>query len=104
MTKDASYNNPGAGYVLNSYAFHCKSLISVLQSYLPPGFDKSKIESIFTEVITNENHHNDILLLSETTEKIRKRVLISSTFATALKVKHVLRIFRELRQCKVLAP
>ena len=75
-------------------------------SYLPVGFDKNKAESLFTETVSTEAHQREFepLLLMESTEKIRKRVLISSTFATASRAKHILRIFRDLRNCKTLAP
>ena len=100
-TKDAQTNTPGQNYALNSYAFHSRQLINTLSTFLPAGFDKSKVESIFVEISTNDNmHHPEFLLFSENTDKIRKRVLISSTFATAYRTKHVFKIFEGLRNCK----
>lgn len=89
--------------MLNSYAFHSRPLINTLLAYLPAGFEKGKVEAIFTES-TQSDLHGDILLLSENTEKIRKRALISSTYATAYRVKHFLRVFKDLRAVKALAP
>ena len=93
MSKEAStINNPGAQYALNSYAFHSKQLTGTLQTFLPHGFDKSKIEHLFIETISTEAHHN-IPLFQDTSDKIRKRVLISSTYATASKTKNIVKIF-----------
>ncbi len=104
MTKEAQQNNPGAIYILNSYAFHCRQLINTLSSYLPVGFEKSKIENLFVEIVNNENHGTfELMLLSESTERIRKRVLISSTFASAYKTKSAIEIYSQLRNCKTRA-
>lgn len=74
-------------------------------AYLPPGFDKSKVEQLFVETgEKNKGGEFELLLLSENTDKIRKRVLLSSTYGTALRVKHVLKVFSELRRCKTIAP
>jgi len=104
FTKEASQNIPGAQYVLNSYAFHCRPLINSMSAFLPAGFDKGKVELLFVEGTEKEKKEFDLLLLSENTDKIRKRVLISSTFGTAYKVKHVMNIFKELRNSKTQAP
>ena len=68
-TKDAQTNTPGQNYALNSYAFHSRQLINTLSTFLPAGFEKSKvlqsflnnrlflckqIESIFVEISTND--------------------------------------------------
>ena len=103
-TKEAQMSIPGQSYLLNSYAFHSRQIINTLTAFLPAGYEKSKIESIFVELPNNDNMHQDLGLYSESTDKIRKRVLISSTFATAYRTKHVLRIFQDLRNCKVLSP
>ena len=68
-------------------------------TYLPVGFDKSKIETLFIENNQTLDGHQNLLehFLQESTEKIRKRALISSTFATALRAKHVIKIFKHLR-------
>lgn len=52
----------------------------------------------------NANAFDQIPLLSESTDKIRKRVLLSSTFASAYHQKQVLNIFGDLRNCKTVAP
>lgn len=58
MTKESMMNNPGAQYVLNSYAFHSKPLINTLLTFLPSGFEKSKVEQIFVENSnSSDNHH-----------------------------------------------
>ena len=57
MTKEAQANNPGSSYVLNSYAFHCRPLINTISTFLPAGFEKSKIENLFVETNEKENHN-----------------------------------------------
>ena len=71
---------------------------------MPQGFEKHKIEQLFIETGEKGKAEFELLLLSENTDKIRKRVLLSQQFGTALKVKHVLKIFSELRRCKETAP
>ena len=103
MTKEAVTNMTGGQYVLNSYAFHSRQIISTLSSYLPAGFEKSKIENLFVE-IDKESDQFEKLLFTDNPDKIRKRALISSTFATAYRVKHVTKVFQDLRNCKLTAP
>ena len=101
MAKEAALHNPGVHYILNSYAFHCRQLRNTLQTLLPPGFEKSKIEQIFVDPNAGEQHE---LLNQDNTEKIRKRVLISSTFGTASKANRIIRVFSDLRNCKSITP
>ena len=61
---------------------------------LPLGVDKRYVEKIFLDHGNNENDINHIH--SEMTDKIRKRVLLSSNYSTAFKTKHVVEIFEEL--------
>ena len=94
MTKEGvgAINAPSA---LNSYAFHCRPLINTLSAFLPAGFEKSKIESLFLE------EHEQHFLLSDTQDKIRKRMLISASYGTAYKVKHVVKTFYDLRNSRI---
>jgi len=56
LTREAEYSNPGTSYTLNSYAYRSRELINTLLSYLPIGFDKSKVEQIFIEAVSSESH------------------------------------------------
>ena len=80
-------------------------MINVLTTFLPVGFDKSRIENLFVESVQDHGQFTfEQILMVESTEKIRKRVLISATFGTAFKAKHVTKIFSDLRNCKLVAP
>ena len=82
--------------VLNSYAFHCRPLINTISAFLPAGFEKNKIESLFLE----EHEHEHHFLISDNQDKIRKRMLISAPYGTAYRVKHVVKTFYDLRNSK----
>jgi hypothetical protein len=94
-------NAGGTGqYALNSYAFHSRSLINTLCSFMP-GFDRTKIESIFIEAKEAELEAANPLLITNTEEKVRrKRVLISSDYKTAYKVKNIFDVYYELNQSR----
>lgn len=98
LVKEAN-NAGGTGqYALNSYAFHPKSLINSLQSFLNNA-DTKKIESLFVDGKDEEKETLNPLLNNNTDEKVkRKRVLISSDYKTAFKVKQVFDVYYELNQ------
>ena len=108
MTKESQVTNPSVNYGLNSYALHCKQLINTIHAFLPPGFDKNKIDSIFVENTKDEKTvtllHDMFTVPNQNEGTIRKRVLNSSTFATAYKVRNILTVFKDLRYCKTNAP
>ena len=93
LTKE-SQNTVLGNYQLNSYAFHSRSLINTLMTVLPLGVDKRYVEKIFLDHGGTENDITHIH--SDMTDKIRKRVLLSSNYSTAFKSKHVVEIFEEL--------
>lgn len=68
-----------------------------------PSLERVKIEGLFTDVKEKESEYEapslNLLVSNEAAEKVRrKRVLISSDFRTAYKVKHVLEVYAELNQ------
>lgn len=74
-TKDAQTNTPGQNYALNSYAFHSRQLINTLSTFLPAGFEKSKlrVSSLKSLPMINNMHHPEFLLFSKNTDKIATR-------------------------------
>ena len=56
LTREAEDYNPGTNYTLNSFAYRSRELINTMMSYLPIGYDKSKVEQIFTEPVSTEGH------------------------------------------------
>jgi hypothetical protein len=66
-----------------------------------PGFDRAKVESIFIEAKEAELEAANPLLITNTEEKVRrKRVLISSDYKTAYKVKNIFDVYYELNQSR----
>ena len=100
LVKEAN-NAGGTGqYALNSYAFHSRSLINTLCNFMP-GFDRTKVESILIEAKEAELEAANPLLITNTEEKVRrKRVLISSDYKTAFKVKNIFDVYYELNQSR----
>jgi hypothetical protein len=98
LVKEAN-NAGGTGqYALNSYAFYPKSLINSLQSFIQNAETK-KIESLFVDGKDEDKEISNPLLINNTDEKVkRKRVLISSDYKTAFKVKQVFDVYYELNQ------
>ena len=90
LTKECSSSILGQ-YHLNSYAFHSRSLINTLMTVLPMAVDKRYVEKIFLDQIATDNDINHIH--PDVTDKIRKRVLLSSNYNTAFKVKHAVEVF-----------
>jgi len=62
-----------------------------------PGYDRTKIESIFIEAKEAELEAANPLLNTNTEEKVRrKRVLISSDYKSAYKVQNIFDVYFEL--------
>ena len=97
-------NNLGGNYVLNSYAYHCRPLISTISAFLPVGFDSRKIEALFIEMVDQSEQTQYFHYSPDNQDKIRKRMLLSANYSTAYKAKHVLQTFNYLRNCKIDAP
>ena len=67
-TKEAQAANPGSQYVLNSYAYHCRPLINSISAFLPAGFDKNKIEGLFVDNTSNDNHDSPPFIFHTTAD------------------------------------
>ena len=105
LTKEAQ-NSGGTGqYQLNSYAFHPKSLVTTLNRFLSSSVEKHKIESLFVDLRELEKEQEQPYLglysSNDPNDKVRrKRVLISSDYSTAFKVKKIFSVYFELNQSR----
>lgn len=73
-------------------------MINTLQTFIQNA-DAKKIESLFVDGKDEEKEVTNPLLMMNTDEKVRrKRVLISSDYKTAFKVKKVFDVYYELNQ------
>jgi hypothetical protein len=43
-------------HIMNSYAFYGRNLINTIQRYLPPNFDRNKIEELFVDGENNKDY------------------------------------------------
>lgn len=86
-SKEAQASSFGS-VTLNSYAFHSKNLMNSLHAILPTS-EKKRVEQLFIDPVEPATVHAPSSVYADPTDKIRKRVLLSSNYATAFKVKHV---------------
>jgi aminoglycoside phosphotransferase family enzyme len=63
-----------------------------------PYLDKARAETIFVDgLLKNEDDHiTTVVLHGDHSDKIRKRVLISSDYRSAFKVRHMCDLYMEL--------
>ena len=72
---------------MNSYAFYGRNLIKTIQRYLPPNFERNKVEELFLDGETNiEDYHRGV----------RKRVIITMDFAHSFRVDNMSNCFEKL--------
>ena len=71
---------------MNSYSFHPKALINTLRLFLVRAVDKAKVELLFADIRDDKDF--ETTLYSNEGDKVkRKRVLLSSDYRSAFKVK-----------------
>jgi hypothetical protein len=98
LTKE-SRDHQTTQYPLNSYAFYPKNLITTLQRYLPQSIELKTIEELFVDRLPEKdgyNVQNDLWSNTEATDRIRKRVLLSSDYTSSYQVGHIIDCYNSL--------